>query len=131
MSSLIQQCPDPDPSVTRGLTHSLPPPRGSGAHSHCLVIGSWAGQSLLPPPLLFRSHCFLWPISLFLYHCLIRPTTTVLSRPVSHPAVFRRDERRAGWKRQDNCDNTRITCSQIHSCARDAMCGTSLGRLGV
>lgn len=93
MSSLIQQWPDPDPS---GLTHSLLTLWGSGARDItswlAVAAGSWASQLFLPPSISFRNHCFLRPLSLFLYHCLIHPTTRALSGPVSHPAVFRRDE---------------------------------------
>lgn len=105
MSSLIRCCSDPDPSVTRGLTHSLHTSTGSGAYSRHLPIGCClrlVGQSIVPalPPSPFRSHCFLRPLSFFLYHRLIHPATRALSGPVSLPAVFRGDESRENRERE-------------------------------
>lgn len=65
----------------------------------------------------FRSHCFLRPLSLFLYHHLIRPATRALSGPVSHPAVFRAGRESEGGKPGANGDNKPMTAfSPTHVC---------------
>lgn len=102
MSPLIPQCPDPDPN---GLTHFHLMSDDSGALSQHLLAGCCSrlvGQSVVPHPTRppFRSHCFLRPLSLFLYHRLIHPATRALSGPVSHPAVFTGDESCKKWQRE-------------------------------
>lgn len=135
MSSLILQCPAPDPRVTRGLTHSNLKSHNSGALSQHLLIGCClrlVGQSIVrapsPSSLSFRSHCFLRPLSPFLYHRLSRPATRALSRPVSHPAVFTGDEshekrERAGGMKPEGSTyiSVCVTCSRIHGCLPRSM----------
>lgn len=92
-----------------------------------VATDSWVSWLfLLPPPSPppFRSHCFLRPLSLFLYHRLIHPATRALSRPVSYPAAFRGDESRENRGREGGRDEKEewtvyviacVMCSWIRS----------------
>lgn len=113
---LILRWPDPDPGVSKGLTHShltgdnpgglLPPPLADSLDWKSL--GSLVVRSVVtcPPPATTtkhtsppsKSHRFLPPLSLFLYRCLIRPVTRALSRAVSHPAGLRDGDEERRWK---------------------------------
>ena len=79
---------------------------------------SWPPPLTTHPPPSFKSHCFLRPLSLFLYHRLIHPATRALSGPVSRPAGFRDESgntREGGRDREEHQTITVIACAACSS----------------
>lgn len=141
MSSLIRQCPDPDPSV-RGLAHSLLTPWGSGALSHHLVIGCccWlVGHSIVPAPLSFFQESLLPVVLKPLFVSPLNPPNNKSPQWACQPpcSVQKRREPQGKGERDEKEETTVATHTWLHVSYAPAltavclMCSVSLVLLWV